>query len=322
MSAYQVNITKARLLRHAPSSAQGAEAAAVDIAQDLMLRHLHDIGLLDELAFKGGTALRKLYAGAQGRFSLDLDFSVRDLDGDVTAVLGLLIEAVTDLELGPFRYGTTDRRGKTHLTIFTDLTPTGSLSSKLDVNPPPWLEPRRRGWIPMDIHAQYGGPLPQLTVVRLEENVAEKVARLNRKTTARDVYDLVWLWRNYRDGGGLDTNLVRRLAVLKIWVDAYGLSGQGDLAWKPGHEAYPFDPVAWLRARPAREFDSENIGQLSVPAPDLDELAADLVSGYGFLGHLDHDEAVVARLNGADRALVLRMVAEMPTSRLGTGTVW
>lgn len=32
--------------------------------------------MLDELAFKGGTALRKLYAGNQGRFSLDLDFSV------------------------------------------------------------------------------------------------------------------------------------------------------------------------------------------------------------------------------------------------------
>lgn len=270
MSAYQVTITRARLLRHAPSPIQGAEAAAVDIAQDLMLRHLHDIGLLDELAFKGGTALRKLYAGTQGRFSLDLDFSVRDLDGDATATLELLVEAVSGLVLGPFRYGATDRRGKTHLTIVTDLTQTGSLSSKLDVNPPPWLEPIRRGWIPMDIHAQYGGPLPQLAVVRLEENIAEKTARLNRTTTARDVYDLVWLWRNYRDGGGLDTDLVRRLAVLKIWVDAYGLSGPGELAWKPGHEAHPFDPSAWLRVRPAWEFDSQDIGQLSVPAPDVD----------------------------------------------------
>jgi predicted nucleotidyltransferase component of viral defense system len=294
----------------------------VDIAQDLLLRHLHDIGLLADLAFKGGTALRKLYAGAQGRFSLDLDFSVRDLDGDATATLELLVEAVSGLVLGPFRYGTADRRGKTHLTIGTDLTRTGLLTSKLDVNPPPWLEPVRRGWVPMDIHAQYGGPLPQLTVVRLEENVAEKVARLNRTTTARDVYDLVWLWRNHRDGGGLDVDLVRRLAVLKIWVDAHGLSGQGRLVWKPAHEAHPFDPAAWLRTRPARQFDSEDIGQLSVPVPDLDSLAADLVAGYGFLEHLDPDEAVVARLNGGDRALVLRMVADLPTSRLAAGTVW
>ena len=33
-----------------------------------------DLG--EHLVFKGGTSLRKLYAGNQGRFSLDLDFSV------------------------------------------------------------------------------------------------------------------------------------------------------------------------------------------------------------------------------------------------------
>ena len=166
----------------------------------------------------------------------------------------LLVETVQDLQLGPFGYGTVERRGKRHLTISTDLTSTGLLSSKLGVSPPPWLEPTTRGWVPLGIHAQFGGPLPQLTVVRLEENVAEKIARLNRTTTARDVYDLVWLWWHYRDGGGLDTSLVRRLSVLKIWVDAYGLSGPGSLAWKPGHEAFAFDPATWLRARPAREF--------------------------------------------------------------------
>ena len=198
--SYDVTITRARLLRHAPASRQGTEAAVVDIAQDLLLRHLHEIGLLGEMAFKGGTALRKLYAGAQGRFSLDLDFSVRDLDGDPATILDLLIDAVTDLQLGPFRYGTANRRGKTHLTITTDLTTTGALTSKLDVNPPPWPEPVTRGWVPMPIHDQYGGPLPELTIVRLEENVAEKIARLNR-TTARDVYDLVWLWKHYRDDG-------------------------------------------------------------------------------------------------------------------------
>ena len=76
-----VNITPAHVLRHAPpgARAQGREAAVVDIAQDLLLRHLHQIGLMDELVFKGGTALRKLYAGNAGRFSLDLDFSVRGL---------------------------------------------------------------------------------------------------------------------------------------------------------------------------------------------------------------------------------------------------
>jgi hypothetical protein len=37
--------------------------------------HLHEQGLLDDLVFKGGTALRKLYAGNQGRFSLSTSTS-------------------------------------------------------------------------------------------------------------------------------------------------------------------------------------------------------------------------------------------------------
>lgn len=62
---YEVTTTRAHVLRHAPARGQGLDAALVDIAQDLLLRHLHDSGLLDELVFKGGTALRKLYAGSR-----------------------------------------------------------------------------------------------------------------------------------------------------------------------------------------------------------------------------------------------------------------
>jgi hypothetical protein len=38
---------------------------------------MEDRGFLQRLAFKGGTAIRKLYLGNQGRFSLDLDFFIR-----------------------------------------------------------------------------------------------------------------------------------------------------------------------------------------------------------------------------------------------------
>ena len=50
----------------------------------------------DELAFKGGTALRKLFAGTEGRFSTDLDFSVRSAEGEMAAVVDLLVEAIVD----------------------------------------------------------------------------------------------------------------------------------------------------------------------------------------------------------------------------------
>lgn len=49
------------------------------------------------------------------------------------------------------------------------------------------MTPVRRGWMPMSVHATYGQPLlPELQAIRMEENLAEKVSRLNRTTTARD----------------------------------------------------------------------------------------------------------------------------------------
>jgi predicted nucleotidyltransferase component of viral defense system len=78
---YDVRLTQGHVLRHAPAqSPQGRDAAVIDIAQDLLLRHLSERGALTLVAFKGGTALRKVYAGAGGRFSTDLDFSVATLD--------------------------------------------------------------------------------------------------------------------------------------------------------------------------------------------------------------------------------------------------
>ena len=119
-----------------------------------------------------------------------------------------------------------ERRGKWSLTIRSPFgTDESTLSSKLDVSPPPWLEPVRRGWVRMPIHVTYGVPsLPKLQVVRLEENIAEKVSRLNRTTTARDLYDLAWLVTHQRDIGDLDTDLIRRMVTLEIWVDAHGVT--------------------------------------------------------------------------------------------------
>jgi hypothetical protein len=84
-----INIQLGHIARHTPRGAgsQGRDAAIIDIAQDLLLRHLHEAGILKRLVFKGGTALRKFYAGNDGRFSLDLDFSVAEIGVWVTHIL-------------------------------------------------------------------------------------------------------------------------------------------------------------------------------------------------------------------------------------------
>ena len=269
--------------------------------------------MLDALVFKGGTSLRKLYAGHQGRFSLALDFSVADPD----EVVLKLISEIDGLCIGPFAYGVTERRGKWWLTIESDLsTEESGLVSKLDVSPPPWLAPVRRGWVSMPVHRTYGHPpLPELQVIRLEENIAEKISRLNRTTTARDLYDLAWLATHQRDIGTLDTGLIRRLVVLKIWVDAHGISSAA-CTWRPGHASRSFDPDIWLRARTANEVDLDDIGALAVPTPSLSNLNATIAAHFAFLRGLDEDEQRLAAAREQDRPVALRLLAELPGARL------
>jgi len=65
------------------------DIAEREIVLTYVLRILSDEGLLSHLAFKGGTAMRKLYLGRTGRFSLDLDLTaVGDVAPD-TMVLDL-----------------------------------------------------------------------------------------------------------------------------------------------------------------------------------------------------------------------------------------
>jgi predicted nucleotidyltransferase component of viral defense system len=146
MTSGAITLTLGWIGRHTPPGAgvDGRDAAIIDIAQDLLLRELHSRGRLDRLVFKGGTSLRKLYAGNQGRFSLDLDFSVADVADDADTVVLDLVSEIDGLVVGPFTYGVTERRGKWWLTIGTEFASMNSvLSSKLDVSPPPWLEPVR-----------------------------------------------------------------------------------------------------------------------------------------------------------------------------------
>lgn len=305
--------------RHTPkgAGAGGWDAAVLDIGQDLLLRDLHGRGALDRLVFKGGTALRKLYAGNQGRFSTDLDFSLARLDDDPDEVVLQLVSEIEGTEIGQFGFGVRERRGKWALTVqsaFIEGEP--ELSSKLDVSPAVWMDPVRRGWVPMKVHESYGEPqLPALQAIRIEENLAEKIARLNRTTTARDMYDLAWIADHEQDVGGVDGGLVRRLAVLKIWVDANGVTG-GRATWKQSHEPTPFDPDHWLRPRTASEFDLEDIGALAVPVPTADELSEAVRHRYRFLADLDDDEWTLAAARGQDRSLALRLLSDLPDGRL------
>lgn len=69
-------LTRAQVQRYASQSGlRDLTIAETEIVLTYLLELLGEQGFLDKVAFKGGTCLRKLFIGSQGRFSTDLDFT-------------------------------------------------------------------------------------------------------------------------------------------------------------------------------------------------------------------------------------------------------
>ena len=316
----RANITEGYLARHIPvgSGAPGREAAIIDIAQDFLLSYLEDIGKMEHVALKGGTAIRKLYAGREGRFSLDLDFSIDDSITDSSERTLDFISEIDGLQLGPFSYSISERRNKWYIGLTSPFNDGDIFKTKLDFASYPWLEPAVKPIVALPIHKQYGFELPHIHTLCLEENMAEKIARLNRTSTARDMYDLNWLFETKTIAATIDKNLLKRLVVLKIWVDSHGMH-YGSIFWRPAHYPSVFEPERWLNERKPQDVDTEDIGALAVPAPTAEDMIKRLKTNYGFLAELDELEQTIAKSNQKDRSLVIQALSKLPGNRLGKG---
>ena len=320
ISYNHANITEGYLARHIPngSGAPGREAAIIDIAQDFLLSYLEDSGKMGQVLLKGGTAIRKLYAGREGRFSLDLDFSIDDQYADSEEKAFEFVSEIDGLQIGPFTYSISERRNKWYIGLSSPFNEGNIYNTKLDFGTYPWLEPAIRTIIPLSIHKQYGFVLPQIHTISIEENMAEKIARLNRTNTARDMYDLNWLMETKSLAGKIDKKLLKRLVVLKIWVDSYGMH-YNNIFWHPAHSPSVFEPEKWLYGRNPKDVDEEDIGTLAVPTPTADDLIKRLAINYKFLTDLDDVERVIAMTNQRDTSLVIHALTELPGNRLGKG---
>ena len=287
-------LTPGYVARHVPPGSKiGIRVAVLDIAQDFLLAHLAERGVLGDLAiFKGGTALRKLFAGARGRFSTDMDLASREPEADRHA-LAEIIAGEADVALGPFRFRPSSTRGRWHIAVESPFG-TPMTSVKLDVGPPTWLEPEPRPFVPHITHDRYGFTLPTIPSARLEEILAEKIARLTRSGTARDASDLVWA-ATTSPHSGFDRSGSEA-------GHAEGLGGQppigSSVAVRPLRRARSTRSDGSL---PREDWDDEQIGLLTHPPPSLSELEAELHRLYAWLRDLTEEEGRLASADARDR---------------------
>ena len=199
-----------------------ADVLGVDLhiaQQEVVLLYALDAlgaaGILDKLVFKGGTYLRLMVTGDTGRLSEDLDFTNANLPADPASVLTTCFETPhfgVQFELRePYQ---TARKNWACRVGYAHPWDAGEFRLEISYREPAFLPARR--WQP--VAQPYFSALPfeppTIPSMRIEEALAEKLRAIQQRATERDLYDATRYGRK-----GFDAELVRLLAVAKLWND-------------------------------------------------------------------------------------------------------
>jgi predicted nucleotidyltransferase component of viral defense system len=188
-----------------------------DVVLTYALRALVDDGVMNHLAFKGGTCLRKLVFGSAGRFSEDLDFTMDSAEPD-DDVLMRIVEVFDREHFGitftfDEYYKTDDDTSFGGDVLYRhSWNDAGRFRLQVSLRERPTLPATAR---PMQHQAYFDRlefPMFEVRALETIEMIAEKVRAAFQRTKVRDLYDLHRFATKPFDG-----ELLRALVVLKLW---------------------------------------------------------------------------------------------------------
>ncbi len=274
------------------------DIAEREIVLTYVLRILADSSLLTQLAFKGGTAIRKLILGGQGRFSLDLDFTATT-DTEPEAFVLELASCLHDQTLYGITftirdsdyYATADSCGA-EVSYRHSWVTAGLFGLQVSFRAMPLLPVRSTALRPERYFEWLGITPPEPPALDVHEIIGEKVRAAAQRSRVRDLYDLYQFTRLR-----FDRDLVRRIAVLKCWETRFA-----------------FDPRAFLAGLPQAHYEWSDLRRLirgeATTSPE--DIIRGVQQGYAFLAQLTGDEALLAEdPYGRQRQLFGRMVDDL-----------
>ena len=251
-----------------------------EIVLTYVLRILADQGLLQHLAFKGGTAIRKLYLGNLGRFSLDLDFTaIGEVDSEE-----LILDIVSSLHdqshyglafnIPAADYYTTQDSCGAEVTYRHEWVTDGRFGIQISLRAQPLLSVRSMPLRSERYFDWLGIEPPAVPSLDLHEIMGEKIRVAAQRSRVRDLFDLYQLANQ-----PVDHSLVRRIAVIKCW-----------------ETNFTFNPTAFLAGLDSGQYDWGDLRRLVRRgwqfSPEM------IISGvrrdYAFLEELTPEEAVLA----------------------------
>jgi predicted nucleotidyltransferase component of viral defense system len=277
-------LTRPQVQRYSTESGlRDVMIAEKEVVLTFLLQLLSERGLLERLAFKGGTCLRKMFIGSQGRFSTDLDFTgieEHDHEDVILDMMGAFEQPFHGIQFAipdESYYETQDGLSWGVNPSYVHEWNTGGSEVRLQISrrETPTLPTEHRP--PLEL--SYFQCLPftpaAINCLALPEIIAEKIRACYQRNKARDIYDLgIFAHRP------LDQPLVRRLVVLKLWQ---------------AHDT--FEPERLMRKfEDGNDFDWDDLGQLVRRTMTIDRhsIIADCARGFTFLADLTEEERVLA----------------------------
>ena len=273
-------IEKRLIQWYAANSGVDLDIAEREVVLTYVMKVLSDAGILSHLAFKGGTAIRKIFLGNQGRFSLDLDFTmVSDLGPEefvleiVSALLSQEHHGITFAIRSEDYYANPDSCG-TIVTYQHEWTTTGNFSIQVSFRARPILPVLPAGLIKERYFKWLEMEPPLVPTLDLHEIIGEKIRATAQRSRIRDLYDL-YQFTSLR----FDRSIVRRIAILKCWETNFA-----------------FDPTAFLHTLPEKKYDWADLERLVRNGHTItsDAMFKKLQQDYRFLAEMDEDETVLA----------------------------
>lgn len=254
---------------YARSSKVREEVAERDIILTYVLRILSD-SILPQVAFKGGTCLKKTYFGKTGRFSMDLDFTsisvkLEDLRNKLKQSLHNKTVYGIDFKIIEENVGT-----ESYLAVVRYAhawNPGSELELQVSYREQPLLPTVELPLIKEMYFKFCEFQNFSVKCMLKDELLAEKIRAAFQRVRSRDLYDLyLFTKRHY------DKDIVKTLAVIKCW-----------------NARDPFNPEVLLDRVAKADYDWEDLQRLvrKGSLPSQGDVLKRVLKNYAFLEDLN-----------------------------------
>ena len=277
-------LTQPQLQRFAHESGiRNLEIVEKEIVLTYFLQLLSERGFLADMAFKGGTCIRKTWLGPNGRFSTDVDFTAtrqeRSADDCVLHLAEITAQPFHgvqfEIDMGDKGwYEADDGVSWGALPNYRHDLGNGIVKLQVSNRETPTLPPDSRAQLAISYFKLLPFEPADLSCLRIEEILAEKIRATYQRNKSRDIWDL-----DHFANRPLPDALIRKLVIIKLW-----------------QVRDSFSPERWnAKLNDARAWDWDDLRQLvrggvSEPERMLERCA----KRFAFLADMNADEAALA----------------------------